>query len=320
MQRRIFLGGSLAAATLGLPVLARSQTTGSPLRIIVPTPAGGTSDAAARALANAIGAAEGHPVFVENRPGGGGAVGAQALLAAPADGNTLLWTLASMSGLPWVLKAPPYRALLDLAPVTNVGHLEYALFVSPEIPAETVRDLVAQARQRPQPLAYATGSLGDFMATTRFLREAGISATRVAYRGGSQLMPDLLAGRVQFNFGPLANGLEHVKAGKLRALAVLGPQRSALAPALPTMTEAGYPDASLPTWQALFAPRPTPPSVLERHERTITAVISQRPLASQFEAMGIRADATGAVRLAELARRTGDLWQGFVREYDIVPE
>ena len=320
MQRRIFLGGSLAAATLGLPVLARSQTTGSPLRIIVPTPAGGTSDAAARALANAIGAAEGHPVFVENRPGGGGAVGAQALLAAPADGNTLLWTLASMSGLPWVLKAPPCRALMDLAPVTNVGHLEYALFVSPEIPAETVRDLVAQARQRPQPLAYATGSLGDFMATTRFLREAGISATRVAYRGGSQLMPDLLAGRVQFNFGPLANGLEHVKAGKLRALAVLGPQRSALAPALPTMTEAGYPEASLPTWQALFAPRPTPPTVLERHERTITAVISQRPLASQFEAMGIRADATGAVRLAELARRTGDLWQGFVREYDIVPE
>lgn len=156
-------------------------------------------------------------------------------MAAAADGYTLMWTLSSMSGLAFVQKTPPYQSLAELTPVSLVGHFAYAMFVHPEVPARSVAEFVDYARAHPDKSSYATGSLGDYMAGAKFLKATGIRGVRVPYRGGSQLLPDLLSGRVQLYFGPMSNGLQHAKDGKLRMLAVLLPQRSAVAPEVPTL-------------------------------------------------------------------------------------
>lgn len=132
-----------------------------------------------------------------------------------------MWTLASMSGLPAVQKSSPYRTLADLTPMSLVGHLEYAMFVHPDVPARSVAEFVEHARAHPDKISRGTGSLGDYMATTKLFKGAGIQGVRVPYLGGSQLMPDLISGRLQLNLGPVSSGLQHVKEGKLTMLAVL---------------------------------------------------------------------------------------------------
>ena len=323
MYRRLcILAAALAAAlaTTLPPAAAQSGYPGKTIRVIVPTPAGGPSDAAARLLMQAISKPLGQHVVIENKPGAGGAIAAQALMAAPADGYTLMWTLSSMSGLAELQKASPYRSLAELTPVALVGHFTYAMFVNVDLPARTVADFVEYAIARPDGISYATGSLGDYMATTRFLASTGVRAVRVPYRGGSLLMPDLVTGRVQLNFGPVSSGLQHVKEGKLRMLAVLSPQRSPLAPEVPTLTEAGVRGVSLPTWQALFAPANTPPEIAERLSREVAAALAEPALRAQFEQLALLVDSSSPQRLAVVADQATHAWRTFATEYKIAPE
>lgn len=228
-----------------------------------------------------------------------------------------MWTLSSMSGLPAVQKAPPYRSLADLTPVSLVGHLEYAMFVHPAVPARSVAEFVDYSRSHPDAISYATGSLGDYMASTKFLKATGTQSVRVPYKGGSQLMPDLVSGRVQLNFGPVSNGLQHVTDGKLRMLAVLQPRRSAVAPAVPTLAEAGVNAVALPTWQAIFAPPGVPAPIVERLSREIVAALGDAALRAQFDQLAVQADGSTPQRLAEVAAQASQTWQAFVTEYDI---
>lgn len=302
------------------PAAAQPAYPSRPIHLIVPTPPGGTSDAAARLLAQALSKSMGQPFTIENKPGASGAVAAQALMAAPADGHTLMWTLASMSGLASVLKSPPYRSLAELTPVSIVCHLEYAMFIHPDVPATTVAEFVAHARAHPDAISYATGSLGDYMAATKFFKTTGMRGVRVPYRGGSQLMPDLASGRVQLNFGPVSNGLPLAKDGKLRMLAVLQAQRSAVAPSVPTLAELGIAAVTLPTWQALFAPANTPADVVQRLAKEIALALAEPALRAQFAQLAVQADGSTPQRLAEVVARDTQAWRNFVDEYDIPQE
>jgi tripartite-type tricarboxylate transporter receptor subunit TctC len=316
---------SLLAATLlnalaPAPAAAQSAYPNKPVRLIVPTPAGGPSDAAARLIGQALAKSLGQPVVIDNKPGASGALAAQALMAAPADGHVLMWTLSSMSGLPLLQRASPYRSLAELTPVSLIGHFSYALFVSPDLPARSVAAFIEQAQARPDQFSYATGSMADYMAATKFLKATGTRAVRVPYRGGVPLMPDLASGRVQFNFGPLGSGLPLVKEGKLRALAVLGPQRSPLAPGVPTLAESGLAAVTVPSWQALFGPPGMAADIAEKLAREVAAALANPELRGQLERLALQLEGSTPAALAVAVARDTQAWRSFVQEYDIPQE
>jgi tripartite-type tricarboxylate transporter receptor subunit TctC len=317
-MKRLLAVLALCAALPLAPVAA--QSPGKPIRVVVPTPAGGPSDTAARTVAQALAKSLGQPVVVENRPGASGAIAAQAVLGAPPDGHTLLWGLASMAGIPLLQKSPPFQSLAELAPVSLVGRFAFGMFVHPDVPAKTVPEFVAYARANPDRLSYATGTLGEYMAAAQFLKATGITSVRVPYKGGAQLMPDLVSGRVQLNFGPVSSGLQHAKEGKLRMLAVVLPQRSTVAPDVPTLAETGLASVSLPSWQALFAPPKTPRDLVDRLSREVARVLGDPGVRAQLEQQALQVDGSTPEALAAVVARDTDTWRTFVRDYGISQE
>lgn len=314
------VSAALMTALAGPPAAAQSPYPSKQIRLIVPTPAGGPSDVSARLIGQALSKSMGQTVVVENRPGASGALAAQALMAAPPDGHTLMWTLSSMSGLAFLQKSSPYQTLAELTPVSLIGHFTYAMFIHPDVPAATVAEFVEYARAHPDKTGYATGSLGDYMASTKFLKATGVRSVRVPYKGGSQLMPDLVSGRVQLNFGPASSGLPYAKDGKLRMLAVVATQRSPLAPEVPTLAEAGVTGVSLPTWQAIFAPPNTPTDIAARLSREVVVALTNPGLRAQLEQLALQPEGSTPAALAAAVLRDTQVWRSFVSEYEIPPE
>ncbi|MBK6982554.1 MAG: tripartite tricarboxylate transporter substrate binding protein [Betaproteobacteria bacterium] len=323
--RRLTLIPSLCLAALSLAgagtlVEARAAYPEKPIKIIVPFPAGGASDAAARAIGQSFAKGLGQPVVVENRPGASGGIAAQSVMTAPPDGYTILWGSASMVALPLILKKPPFAAMGELSAIGTVGRLPFALFVNPEVPARTMAELSAHLRANPGKLNYATGSLSEFMAGAQFVKTAGAEVERVAYKGGAQVMPDLVAGRVQMNFGPASTGMTYVNGGRLRVIATLLPARSALMPDVPTAAESGFPDLVVPTWQALLAPPKTPPGVVDRLSRALEAALGDPEVLAMFKRIGVQPASSSPAALVTLMRDDASLWARFVKDYGIEPD
>lgn len=310
----------LACAAAGAAPAAVAQCAAKTVRLVVPTPAGGPSDTAARTLAQALAAATGQAYVVENRPGAGGAIAAQTVRAAAPDGCTLLWTLASMAAVPLLQRSPPFQSLAEFAPVSLVGRFAFGLFVHPDVPAASMKELAAYGRAHPDRLAYATGTLGEYMAGAQILKAAGFSAVRVPYKGGAQLMPDLVSGRVQLNVGPVSSGLQHVKEGRLKMLAVLLPRRIAAAPDVPTLAESGLPPLTLPTWQAIFAPSGTPPAAAAKLSQQIAAALADPALRARLEQQALQVEGSTPEALAAVAAADADAWRAFIRDHDIPME
>lgn len=308
----LFAASSMA---MGPPPAFPSQ----PLKIVVATPAGGASDTAARLIAQSLAKSLGQQVLVENRPGGNGVPALLALLAAPSDGHTLLWAMSSMAGLPLLVKSAPIKALGDLTPVVPVVDLVYGVFVNPQLPVHTMSELSAHLQAHPDRLSYGTGVLGEYLFTAHYLRAIGARALRVPYKGGAQLMPDLISGELQFNIGPLAPALPHVRSGKLRLLATL-PDRSGSTPGVPSLVEAGVALDSLPAWNGLLAPPGTPREVVERIAQEVNRALNEAPLRSLLEAQGLRAVGGSPQQMREAVALASATWRQFVREYDIPQE
>lgn len=321
------LRSALFAAVVLVPAVAfdASAQTASAypargIKLVVPTPAGGPSDTAARMVAQALKATLGQPVTVENKAGAGGAIAAQAVMAAPADGYTLLWAQGSMAGLPLVLKNAPYKNMNELAPVSNVLQFNFGLFVNNGVPAKDFAELVAYGRAHPDKLTYATGTLGEYMVATHVLRAAGVQAVRVPYKGGAQLMPDLISGQVQLNFGPIVSGLQHVKAGKLKMMAVVAARRIESLPDVPTIEELGMPMADVPSWNAVFAPTGTPRDVTERLSDAIATALKDPALRATLAQQGAEPVGSTPQQLAASVAAATEAWKLFVRNYAIAPE
>lgn len=309
---------TLAALVLAaVAPLAASQGASKATRILVPFPAGGPSDTAARVLAQAWSGTSGQAVVVENRPGAGGAIAAQAVMTAAPDGQTLLWGAASMASLPSLQRTPPFRSLLEMTPVAMAGRFTYVLAIHSGLPARSMAELVQHARANPGKVEYATGTLGEYMTTIQFLKAAKLDMLRVPYKGGAQAMPDLVAGRVQVFFTPIQLALPHAKDGKLRLLGTVLPQRAPLAPDVPTMAEAGYPNVSTPTWQALFAPPRTPRDVQGRISGEVLAALKDADLRTRFAQQALAAEALGPDALAKVVADDTALWKAFIEEYSI---
>ncbi|MDH5263752.1 MAG: tripartite tricarboxylate transporter substrate binding protein [Betaproteobacteria bacterium] len=318
LARLLRFAGTLAfASTLAGAHAAYPE---KPVKIVVPFPAGGASDGTARAIGQSLARDFGQPVVIENRPGASGAIAAQAVMSAPPDGYTILWASASMVALPLILKKPPFAAMGELAAISTVGRLPFALFVSPGVPSRTMTELSAYARANPGKLYYATGSLSEFMAGAQFAKASGARVERVPYKGGPQLMPDLVSGRVHLNFGPASTGMPFVKDGRLRVLAMLTPERSSLLPDVPTAAESGFQELAVPTWQALLAPPKTAREVIDRLARAVGKALRDPETLARLESIGVQPLGSTPQALDALMRDEQGLWARFVKEHGIEPE
>jgi putative tricarboxylic transport membrane protein len=300
------------------PLSASAQYPEKPIHLIVPVPAGGPGDNAARIVAGSLTKALGQPVIVENKPGASGAIGAEAVLRSRPDGYTLLWGSNSvLVGVPLLRKRPPFDPVADFTPVSFIGRYTLMLFVNPKVPARSVAELIEYARENPGKLNYATSVTGDVIAAAQFLNTAHVQMTRVPYKGAAQAIPDLLAGRVDVAFAPASAGLPHVKDGRLHALATFLPKRSPAARDVPTIAEAGMPGVSVNPWVGVFGPAKTPTKIVDRLSRELILILKQPEVQRHFDQQAFQAEGSTPDELAGYLKHDLDTWAVTIRESGI---
>jgi tripartite-type tricarboxylate transporter receptor subunit TctC len=246
-----------------------------PVRFLVPFPPGGSTDVAARALADKVSAGLGQQVVVENRGGGGGAVGTAEVARAQPDGYTILFAANAITILHLAVKNLPYDTLRDFAAVTQVSTQPNAFAVHPSVPASNIRELVAYARANPGKLSYGhSGAGGGQHLTGELLKKmAGIDMVGIPYKGGGQLIGDLLGGQIQVGIAGTTPLIPHHRSGKIRILGLTSLERFPPLPDIPTVVEAGYPGFESSQWLGLLAPRGTSAEVIRRlHAETVKAL------------------------------------------------
>ena len=301
----------------GVSVLAQTFPT-KPVRMVVPFPGGGAVDTVARAFAQKLSEIWGHQVVVDNRPGAGGNIGADAIAKAPADGYALLITTNGIAISPSLYKKLPFDAMKDFAPISQLSTSYLALVVNPKLGVASVTELVALARAKPGSISYGSTGIGvaPHLVMELFKNATGTDLLHVPYKGDAQTVPALVSGEVQAAFMPPAGIVGHAKAGRLRVIAVTGATRSSALPDVPTIAEAGYPKSEYAGWMGLFAPANTPRDIVNQIQRDMARVLAMpdmkerlpiwgyEPLgttAEQFEAR-YRSDITTFANVVKQAR------------------
>jgi tripartite-type tricarboxylate transporter receptor subunit TctC len=286
------------------------------IRFIVPNPAGGSNDAAARILANALSELWPHGVVIENRGGGGGNVGAQAAATAPADGYVLLLTSPGPLTInPSLYKRLPFDPEKDFAPVALVATVPIVLMVNPKVPANTVKELIALAKREQGKLNYASSGIGSthHLAAALFKTMANVELQHVPYRGAAPAMNDLIAGHVPMLFDNISTVIPQVRAGSVRALAVASPQRVPSLPEVPTFAEAGLPDFEASSWFGLVAPSETSPAILTKITADVQKVVAPPEVQRRFEETGAQAGAIFAQDFGRFLRKERDKWAEVIK-------
>jgi tripartite-type tricarboxylate transporter receptor subunit TctC len=260
-----------------------------PVRIVAPVPPGGGVDILSRALAARMSDILHANFLVENRPGASAVIGTDYVARSPADGTTLLMGYSVLATNKFLVAKLPYDLETDLTPVFYVGYIPLILVVPPDSPANSVKELVALAKASPGKYTFASGGAGAgaHLAGELFKNIAGINIIHVPYKGNAPALNDLLGGHVSMMFDTITTSLPQVKAGRLKALATTGPQRSPLAPEFPTMIEAGMPGFEISAWYMVFAPKKTPPAVLDRLNTAFNQAIADPELAKRMKAEGV---------------------------------
>jgi tripartite-type tricarboxylate transporter receptor subunit TctC len=259
----------MVVVALAVPALgAQAQSyPNKPIRLVCPFPPGGAVDIASRAVAHELTQILGQPVTVDNRPGAGGNIGAEIVAKSPPDGYTLLMTTSGIMAInPALYSKIPFDSIKDFAPVSTIVSLNNVLVVNPSVPAKSVKDVIALAKAQPGKLTYASSGNGTsiHLSGELFKSMAGVDMLHIPYKGSAPAVTDLLGGQVNMMFDNIPSSLPHIRAGKLRALAVTGAKRSQLLPDLPTIAEAGIPGYDSYVWFGVVAPAGTPPEIIGR--------------------------------------------------------
>lgn len=287
-RRRLLLAG-LAAPFAGL---ARADTYPShTIRMIVPFPAGGPTDIVARPVAQLLGDVLGQTIFIDNRGGAGGSIGADAVAKATPDGYTLLMGTVGTNAINQTLyKKLPYDALADFTPIGSVAAAPVAVVAYPEAPFKTLRELVEHARAAPNTIAYGSAGNGTpgHLAGAMFCAAAGIKLMHVPYKGSAPAITDLLGGQIPLMFDPLQSVLTHVMSSKLRALAVTSAQRAPVVPAVPTVAESGWKDFETTAWWAVYAPAKLPADVTAKLTTSLQRIVESAGFAERIDKLGLQ--------------------------------
>ena len=313
----------IAVLLFALLVEAAHAFPTKPVRIIVAFPPGGGTDIVARLIAPRLGESWGQPVVVENRAGASGTIGTEAAARADADGHTLFMaTMGNMTANQHLFPKMAVEPLRAFAPITKVVDVHFVYMANPALPASSVKEVIALAKSRPGELHYSSSGPGGapHLAMELFKRQAGIELTHVPYKGSGPGMTDLLGGRVLMTMDSLLQGYPHIRAGKLKALAVLGPKRSALLPEVPTMAEAGVSGYALTNWFGLLAPAATPKDVVSKIHNDVVRVLKDEEIRKKIAEMGADVvgnapDEFGAAMRAESAQ-----WADIIKSANIKAE
>jgi tripartite-type tricarboxylate transporter receptor subunit TctC len=313
------LGGWLIlfACVFGVGAATAQPYPSKPVRIINPFAPGGATDIIARQMAQKLTELWGQAVVVENRAGASGAIGVEMVAKSPPDGYTLLIaTQTTHAANPALYPKLPYDAAKDFAPLTLAGSTALALSVRPSLPVSSVKELIDFAKKNPAKLVYASGGNGTSQHLTTELMKSmsGTYMLHIPYRGAGPAMTDLLGGQVDFMFDNLPTALPHIKAGKLRGLAVTTATRSPLAPDLPTMAEAGLPGFELATWFAFFAPAATPKPVVDKISGDMRRVLAQPDMQQRLAAIGVDIKASSPEELATFQRAELAKWGKIIKD------
>ena len=308
----------LSGAVLLFPILVAAQPYPSkPIRLVVPFPPGGSLDVVARAIGQKLSEAWGQPVVIDNRPGAGGNIGADVVAKSVPDGYTILEGALSTHAVNVSLYTKmPYDPIRDFAPITLVAVTPNVLVLNPSLPVNSVGELVAYAKANPGKLSFGSGSNGSagHLAGELFKAEAGVDMVHVPFKGGAPALQALLAGDTQLMFDNLANSMQQVRAGKLKAIAVTTARRSALVPDLPTLAETGLPGFDIYTWWGFLAPVGTPKEIIAKWNAEVTRILNTPEMRAFFAQQGAEPAPTTPEQFAALIRNEIPKYAKIIRD------
>ena len=309
--------GALAATLIAAPAHA---WTDKPVRFIVPAPPGGTADVAARVVAERVSANIGQPVIVENKPGGGGAIGVQALLSAAPDGQTLfVGSQNVMSEVPLVLKVS-FDPLKDLKPVAEVARSSLVLVANPAFNGNTPKDVIAYAKANPGKVSFASYSAGtvSHYAGLVLNQKAGIDLLHVPYKGSPPALQDVIGGQIPLMFDGIVTSLPLIKSGKLKPIAIASRTRSSLLPQVPTFVELGYPDFEFGNWIGVIAPAKMSPELTAKINGEIVKAVAAPEVRTRLAGLGFeQSPASTPAQLDKSTRADYDRNAGIVKAFNI---
>lgn len=308
-------------AVHGSATFAQNYPT-RPIRLVVPLAPGGTNDTMARIISDRLAERLGQQVVVDNRPGGNSTIGSAIVARATPDGHTLLIMGAGHAINPSIHRSLPYDTERDFAPIGLVAGGPYLLVIHPAIPAKTVKEYVAWVKERPKQVSFASAGAGNpiHLAGELFNIAAGIDMQHIPYKGGSAVLPDLVAGRVSMMFSSISTVQSNVQAGRLRPIAVTTAQRSPYLPEIPTFIESGYPGFEINAWYGMLTTGKTPPAVVERLNAALRQVLAETPVRSRMQKSGLDPQLTTADEFKTLVAKEMARWAKVVRDAGIKPE
>ena len=309
LVRTLSCRGLLALGVLIAPLLAIAQSDANyptrPITMVVTYPPGGGADAMARLIAPKMSEALGQPIVVENKAGASGQIGAAAVAKAPADGYTLMLDASSFAVNPALYPKLPYDTMKAFKPIGVVALFPNVVLVNSGFPAQNVADLIALARKSKGAVSYASSGNGSaqHLAGVLFESATGVDMVHIPYKGGGPALNDVIGGQVPLFFGNLASTLQHVQSGRLRALAVTSSKRSAILPAVPTLSEAGVTGAEIHEWNAVFVPAATPPAIIAKLAAAFQRALETPEVRQRVAQLG-----------GEMQRSTPDQAQAFIEQ------
>jgi tripartite-type tricarboxylate transporter receptor subunit TctC len=312
-----------ALCTFITPEICAQGYPSKPVKMVVGFSPGGGTDILARIVAQKLGDAWGQSVIVENRPGASATMGAAVVAKAPPDGYTLaMGQLTPNAIAPALFASLPYDAVKDFVPIILVGTSPNVLVVNPSVSAKSVAELVALAKSKPGKLTYASSGAGSLqhIAAELFKSTAGVEIVHVPYKGSGQAVIDLISGQVDMNFDSIPAVIQHVKSGKLRAIAVTSAKRASGLPEIPTIAESGFPDYDLTTWWGLFAPAGTPPEVVAKIHRDTLAALQEADLKERFATLSVDPGGGSSREFADYVRQEIAKYERIVKQLGIKPE
>jgi tripartite-type tricarboxylate transporter receptor subunit TctC len=317
-----FAAAATVAAALPLAAFAQGDFPSKPIKMIVAFPAGGTSDVMGRMVADELGKRLGQPVLVENIGGAGGVIGLDRALKMPADGYTLIQTGVGQNAVAHGINPKvPYDSMKDFIHLTQVHSGPNVLVVHPSTPFKTFQELITYAKANPGKLSYGyTPAASGHMAMELLKQTAGIFMVGIPYRGGGPMMTDILGGTIPLMFINQDVALQHVKAGKLRPLAVSSLERNPLYPDLPTINESGFRNFSALSWSGLSVAKGTPKPVADKLEAALVAVMQSPQIKQRMESQGFVVPAQGGAAYTKFVQEEHDRWVKVIKTAGIKEE
>ena len=302
---------SLMAAPLVSAQSAAQSFPTKPIRFVVPFPPGGGNDILARALAPKMSEILGQQVVVDNRAGAGGNIGADFVAKSPPDGYNIVIASNQVTMNPWIYSKLPFDIAKDFSPIAQIASVPMLLAINPEVPAKNLQEFIALAKAKPGSLNYSTPGLGtpQHIAFEVFNFDAGVKVTHVPYKGTSPSIVDLIGGQVQATIGTMASLEQHVKTGKVRAIAVSTPQRSPTMPDVPTIEEGGLKGYNVPLWYSVLAPANTPKEIVAKISASIRDALQDPQTKAQLAKQGFVESYLDPAQMTALIKQDLSYWQ-----------